>query len=60
MYGMKKSGGSKTAKMGKMAGKAAGMMAGMKAGAKAGAKVGKMASKAMMSKKKKWKRRTLA
>jgi len=44
MYGMKKSGGSKTAKMGKMAGKAAGMMA--------GAKVGKMASKAMMSKKK--------
>jgi len=52
MYGMKKSGGSKTAKMGKMAGKTAGMMAGKAAGMMAGAKVGKMASKAMMSKKK--------
>ena len=48
MYGMKKAGGSKTAKMGKMAGKVAGMVAGAKAGAKAG---GKMAT-AKMSKKK--------
>jgi uncharacterized protein YqgC (DUF456 family) len=51
MYGMKKAGGSKTAKMGKMAGKAAGMMAGMKAGGKAGAKVGKMAATKMSKKK---------
>lgn len=48
MYGMKKAGGSKTAKMGKMAGKFAGMVAGAKAGAKVG---GKMAA-AKMSKKK--------
>jgi uncharacterized protein YqgC (DUF456 family) len=48
MYGMKKAGGSKTAKMGKMAGKMAGMVAGAKAGAKAG---GKMAA-AKVSKKK--------
>jgi uncharacterized protein YqgC (DUF456 family) len=51
MYGMKKSGGSKTAKMGKMAGKMAGMVAGAKAGAKAGKAMGKMAA-AKMSKKK--------
>ena len=51
MYGMKKSSGSKTAKMGKMAGKAAGMMAGMKAGGKVGAKVGKMAATKMSKKK---------
>jgi len=51
MYGMKKAGGSKTAKMGKMAGKMAGMVAGAKAGAKAGKAMGKMAA-AKMSKKK--------
>lgn len=51
MYGMKKAGGSETAKMGKMAGKVAGMVAGAKAGAKAGKAMGKMAA-AKMSKKK--------
>jgi uncharacterized protein YqgC (DUF456 family) len=47
MYGMKKAGGSKTAKTGKMAG----MVAGAKAGAKAGKAMGKMAA-AKVSKKK--------
>lgn len=46
MYGMKKAGGSKTAKMGKMAGKFA------VAGAKAGAKVGGKMAAAKMPKKK--------